>query len=215
MADIQYVNIGPGPNDGVGDPLRTAFEKINVNFLAVNTELGNLSVSVTGDNVNASTAISTASIIKTGANATGNIGSSTNFFNRVFATASTALYADLAERYVADDEYEPGTVVSFGGRNEVTLCTIDGDTAVAGVVSSKPAYEMNASLTGENVCVVALTRRVPCKVKGPVRKGSLMVAAGDGYARAEKAPAPGTIVGKSLENFNGEFGVIEVVVGRF
>ena len=145
----------------------------------------------------------------------GNICSSSNFFNQVFATATTALYADLAESYLADAEYEPGTVVSFGGDQEVTLTTVDSDTAVAGVVSSSPAYAMNSGLKGEHVCQVALTGRVPCRVIGPVRKGSLMVAAGNGAARAETAPSPGTIIGKSLKNFDGQQGIIEVVIGRF
>ena len=156
-----------------------------------------------------------SSIIKTGTNAVGNIGSSTNSFDTIFAKATSAQYADLAERYLADDTYEPGTVVVFGGDQEVTISTIDADTAVAGVVSSDPAFEMNTGLRGEFVCRVAMTGRVPCRVIGPVRKGSLMVAAPGGYARAEESPKPGTIIGKSLENFDGETGVIEVVVGRF
>jgi hypothetical protein len=128
--------------------------------------------------------------------------------------ATSAQYADLAESYLADDAYPPGTVVSFGGDQEVTICTVDSDTAVAGVVSTNPAYEMNAGLQGQYVCQVALMGRVPCQVKGPVSKGSLMVSAGDGFARASTAPDPGTIIGKALENFEGDQGIIEVVVGR-
>ena len=60
----------------------------------------------------------------------------------------------------------------------------------------------------------SLTGRVPCSVIGSVRKGDMMVAAGNGQARAEANPAIGTVIGKALEDFAGESGVIEVVVGR-
>ena len=61
---------------------------------------------------------------------------------------------------------------------------------------------------------VALTGRVPTKVRGPISKGDLIVSAGEGYARAEGLPQVGTVIGKALENFNGDTGVIEVVVGK-
>jgi hypothetical protein len=64
--------------------------------------------------------LSAQSIAKTGTNAVGNIGSSSNYFNRVFATATTALYADVAERFAADELLEPGTVVELGGVKEIT-----------------------------------------------------------------------------------------------
>jgi hypothetical protein len=148
------------------------------------------------------------------ANATGNIGNSTNYFNTVFAKATSAQYADLAEKYTADAEYEPGTVVSFGGEAEVTQSSTDADRAVAGVVSTNPSYIMNAGLEG-TVATVALTGRVPTSVTGSVRKGDLMVSNGDGTARAEADPKAGSVIGKALENFDGATGTIEVVVGRF
>jgi hypothetical protein len=147
-------------------------------------------------------------------NSVGNIGSSSNYFNTIFATATTALYADLAENYLADADYVAGTVVSFGGDQEITLATQDHDPAVAGVVSTKPAYQMNSGLTGDHVVTVALLGRVPCQVQGPVRKGSLMVSAGNGRARAEVNPAAGAIIGKAVQSFDGDVGTIEIVVGR-
>ena len=120
----------------------------------------------------------------------------------------------MAEKYTADAEYTPGTVLSFGGSQEVTLSLIDADHRVAGVVSTNSAYIMNAGLTSEHVATVALTGRVPCSVTGTVRKGDSMVSAGNGAARAEANPAVSTVIGKALENFDGESGVIEVVVGR-
>jgi hypothetical protein len=128
--------------------------------------------------------------------------------------ATSAQYADLAEKYTADAEYAPGTVVSFGGAAEVTAST-DADTRVAGVVSTNPAFTMNNELVADHVVTVAFTGRVPCRVTGTVRKGDLMVSAGRGLARAEAAPAAGTIIGKALANHDGAEGTIEVVVGRF
>jgi hypothetical protein len=73
---------------------------------------------------------------------------------------------------------------------------------------------MNAKLTGEFVAPVALLGRVPCKVIGKIYKGQMLVSAGNGFARAELSPVMGTVIGKALENHEGEQGIIEVVVGR-
>ena len=170
---------------------------------------------ITGGNLSVGTGnITVGNIVNSGSNATGNIGSSSTYFNTVFATATTALYADLAECYLGDAYYVPGTVVSFGGPEEITFCDVDQDPAVAGVVSTKPAYSMNNGLTGEHVVSVALMGRVPCEVQGPVAKGALMVSAGNGRARSQLNPAAGTIIGKALESFDGDVGTIEIVVGR-
>jgi hypothetical protein len=147
-------------------------------------------------------------------NGVGNIGASGASFNTIFAKSTSAQYADLAEKYVADVAIEPGTVVCFGGSQEVTTCDVDACRKIAGVVSTNPSYIMNAGLEGETVITVALTGRVPVKVVGPVRKGDMMVSAGNGRARAEADPKLGTVIGKSLEDFDGTEGVIEVVVGR-
>ena len=167
---------------------------------------GNLSVSIGN--------IAVGNIVNNNSNGAGNIGSSSTYFNTVFAQATSAQYADLAECYLGDAYYVTGTVVSFGGPNEITFCDIDQDPAVAGVVSTKPAYSMNTGLTGEHVISVALVGRVPCEVQGPVVKGALMVAAGNGRARAQLNPPVGTIIGKALESFDGDVGTIEIVVGR-
>jgi hypothetical protein len=154
-------------------------------------------------------------IVNGAGNAVGNIGSASNYFNTVFAKATSAQYADLAEKYTADATYAPGTVVVFGGTAEVTVNAVEGDTKVAGVVSTNPSYTMNSGLAGEHVATVALTGRVPTLVLGPVRKGDLMVAAGLGRAKASIQPKVGSVIGKALEDFDGAEGVIEVVVGRF
>jgi filamentous hemagglutinin len=158
--------------------------------------------------------LSIPSIVNSGANGVGNIGNSTTYFNTVFAKATSAQYADLAEKYTADAEYAPGTVVVFGGTAEVTVNAVEGDRKVAGVVSTNPSYTMNSGLEAEHVATVALTGRVPCMVVGPVKKGDLMVAAGLGRAKAEADPRVGAVIGKALEDFDGTEGTIEVVVGR-
>ena len=118
----------------------------------------------------------------------------------------------MAENYLADAEYEPGTVLAFGGSAEVTVAS-DESKRVAGIVSTHPAHLMNSHLAGEHVVALALIGRVPCKVRGSIKKGDMLVSAGDGYARPKQEPIMGTVIGKALESSNGD-NIIEVVVGR-
>jgi hypothetical protein len=149
-----------------------------------------------------------------GTSGVGNIGSSGATFNTAFIKSTSAQYADVAEKYASDRDYEPGTVLHFGGTAEVSQCDVDMCSRVAGVVSTQPAYLMNDAIQGEHVVSLALLGRVPCKVVGPITKGDMLVSAGDGRARAEHIPQIGSVIGKALEDFNGDHGVIEVVVGR-
>jgi hypothetical protein len=134
--------------------------------------------------------------------------------NLLSTTATAAQYADLAEKYTSDEEYEPGTIVMFGGDAEVTISE-DKTKKVAGVVSTHPAYLMNSHLEGTSV-EVALQGRVPCKVEGVINKGDMIVAsANPGVGVAENNPQLGQVIGKALENYNNiEVGMIEVAVGR-
>jgi len=150
-----------------------------------------------------------------------NIGSATQKYANIYATtfrgtATEAYYADLAENYTADAQYEPGTVVVFGGDAEVTVCTAKGDSKVAGVISTNPAHLMNSHLEGDNIVELALQGRVPCKVIGKVTKGDMLVtSAVPGYAIVESTPGVGTVIGKALEDkLDGDRGTIEVVVGK-
>ena len=130
---------------------------------------------------------------------------------------TASLYADngdLAENYLADQAYAPGTVLTFGGSAEVTLSTTDADRRVAGVVTTDPSYVMNSVLAGENVVTMALMGRIPCRVTGLVARGDMMVSNGDGTARAEDDPKVGSILGKALADFDGVTGVIEIAIGR-
>jgi hypothetical protein len=149
------------------------------------------------------------------------IGSSGNRWNTVFATtfngtATAATYADLAENYLGDDVYEPGTVLVFGGEQEVTVTSAKGDRRVAGVVTTNPAHLMNSHLKGDHVVGVALQGRVPCKVLGRVEKGDILVtAAKPGYAIVDNDPRIGTVIGKAVGvKTDDGYGIVEVVVGR-
>ena len=146
----------------------------------------------------------------------GNIGASGQGFNTVFAKATSAQYADLAEKYTSDADYHSGAVLVFGGTHEVTVSSTSHDPAVAGVVTTNPAYLMNDSIEG---VAVALTGRVPCWVQGPVNKGDRLVTS-DLYGVAQRLDKslyePGCIIGKSLEEINNdEIKLIEIAIGRF
>ena len=160
--------------------------------------------------------VSVQSIAKTGSNGVGNIGSSGSYFNQVFATATTALYADVAERFEADALLEPGTVVELGGIKEITKANHDLSENVFGVISTRPAYTMNGGAGEDDTHPrVAMTGRVPVKVTGYVKKGDRLVSAGSGQARAAQ-PGEATafnVIGRSLvDKPTPESGTIEAIV---
>ena len=183
----------------------------NVGNAAYSTAAGYSSTAITvtansQPNINILTSLTT---ISTGANTTP--GTITGTWSLTPGSTLIATYADLAEFYEADHEYEPGTVLEFGGEKEVTLAKYTTNR-VAGVVSTNPAYVMNASCPGIAVAI-ALQGRVPCKVRGNIKKGDMLVSAGNGSAHAATDPAIGTVIGKSLQDHTGE-GIIEVAIGR-
>ncbi len=163
-----------------------------------------------GDGANA--VIHTGNILPALANAY-NLGSSSQYYSTIYGTSTRAQYADLAENYLADKNYPAGTVMMIGGSQEVTAATA-GTKKVAGIVSENPAHLMNSKLNGDNVVALALQGRVPCLVTGPISKGDLLISAGDGYACSNNQAEAGQIIGKSLEDFSGKTGTIEVIVGR-
>jgi hypothetical protein len=194
--------------------------------IAVSGATGAVTVSVTGT-VPSATSATTAGTVTTAAQpnitsvgtlsslaVTGNITAGNVSATLFTGTATQARYADLAENYAADADYAPGTVLIFGGTAEVTVANAAGDTRIAGVVSTDPAHLMNSTIDCEHPAAVALTGRVPTRVTGTVRKGDMMVAAGNGQAQACATPALGSVIGKALADFDGISGVIEVVVGR-
>lgn len=130
--------------------------------------------------------------------------------------ATSAYYADLAENYLADADYEAGTVMVFGGLQEITQCSKANDHHVAGVVSTDPAHLMNSGLTGEHVKALALRGRVPVKVVGPVRKGDIIVTSdtvGHGQASNNPDVSASKIIGKAIGT-KGDWGpgIVEVLV---
>jgi hypothetical protein len=160
--------------------------------------------------------LSTPSIEHTGTNAVGNIGSSSSYFNRLFATATTALYADVAERFAADEELAPGTVVELGGVAEITRSKQDLSENVFGVISTNAAYLMNGGAGEDHTHPpVAMTGRVPVQVIGVVRKGDRLVSAGNGVARSAQ-PGEATafnVIGRALvDKLTSGPGTIEAIV---
>ena len=152
---------------------------------------------------------------------TQNMGSSASPWDNVYGTtfhgtATEALWADLAENYLGDAQYEPGTVLVFGGEQELTTTNAKGDTRVAGIVTTNPAHLMNSALQGDYVVGLALQGRVPCKVLGKVAKGDMLVtAAKAGYAIVNNSPGIGQVIGKATGTKDDDgYGIVEVVVGR-
>ena len=149
------------------------------------------------------------------------LGSGSLRYNQVFAvefngTATSAKYADLAERYVSDKEYDVGTVCVFGGSEEVTQSTKQNCPSIAGVVSTDPAFLMNAEL--ENGITLALRGRVPVKVTGPVRKGDVLICSNT-PGHAEAAPFKGyhvtgpSMIGVAIsEHLSSGTGVVEAQI---
>jgi hypothetical protein len=191
-------------------------------FIANGTS--NVSIASTNGNITAAVGgteilkITSAGIENSRANGVGNIGNSTTYFNTVFAKATSAQYADLAEMYLADHHYEPGTVLVFGGVKEVTISDLDHDPRAAGVVSTQPSYLMNSGLSGKHPVELALTGRVPCQVQGPVEKGDRLVNVAPGIAGRldpDKYQV-GCVIGKSLEVIaNTSIQMIEIAIGRY
>lgn len=168
------------------------------------------------NSVTVNTAAGATAIVNGAGNAVGNIGSSSSYFNTVFAQATTALYADVAERFASDEIYEPGTVVELGGSAEITRVRHDASDSVFGVISTRPAFTMNGG-AGDNDThpPVAMTGRVPVKVIGVVNKGDRLISAGDGVARAAQ-PGEATsfnVIGRALSSKSTvEAGTVEAIV---
>lgn len=126
--------------------------------------------------------------------------SSADIFANVFrGVATSAQFADVAEKYDSDTPYDPATVVVFGGEKEITVTNKRNDTRVAGVISEYPAYIMNSLSEGQ---AVALRGKVPVKVVGQVTKGDLLITSNlEGHAEAASGEfSPNAVFAKSLDN---------------
>ena len=170
------------------------------------TSSGSLAVDLTDTSVFTSTNTASRAVVRDGS---GNFAAGT-----ITATATQAQYADLAEKYEADADYEPGTVLVIGGEKEVTVTDEAGSYKVVGVVSTDPAYLMNSQANG---VAVALRGRVPCKVIGNVNKGDVLIASDTpGHAMVGASAhtlSPLQIVGRALETkTDAQPGIIEIIV---
>lgn len=147
--------------------------------------------------------------------ASGTAGTLTGNWSLSSGSRLQSTYADLAEYYAADKPYTPGTVVEFGGDQEVTLAKEESNK-IAGVISHDPAYVMNGNIDAKHPVVIALIGRVKVNVIGSVAKGDMLICAGNGRAKTSSiTPKIGTVIGKAIENktSDGE-GMVEVMVGR-
>ncbi len=162
--------------------------------------------------------VTTPALLNSNANGVGNIGTDSTRFNTVFAKATSAEYADVAEKYVADAVYGPGTVLELGGTQEVTATSTFASSKICGIVSTNPALIMNAGEAHASSVLVALIGRVPCKVIGKIQRGDLICSScvpGVATAMPAQDYQPGAIIGKSLADYDSDqVGTIEVLVGR-
>jgi hypothetical protein len=174
---------------------------VTTNAISINGSTG--VVSIPSISIGTGGNIAVGNITNSNGNGVGNIGNSSGYFNTVFAQATTALYADVAERFAAEEIYEPGTVVELGGSAEITRVLIDASENVFGVISTRPAFTMNGG-AGDNDThpPVAMTGRVPVMVTGVVNKGDRLISAGDGLARAALAgeATAFNVIGRALSS---------------
>ena len=225
LYDGQWYPIG-APAGGTRIEYRQRLDTLGVYHWTIETLVDNNIVSIIVDDTTAwtpaateyledgVTALSTQfNVIQAGIN----MNSTTNYKFRGIATS--AEYADLAERYAADEEYTAGTVVKLGGSHEITQTLSQGDIDVFGIISTAPGFEMNSAAgTDATHPFVALAGRVPCKVIGTINKGDrLVTSVYPGTARrADPAEFDDyrKIIGRALETKDTEeAGSIEVVVG--
>ena len=213
-----------GSESRVGIGTTTPSTKLEITGTTTSTAFagpltGNVTGNITSSGANSMTTLTmggnlTSKAILPDTDASYDIGTSLKGYNTVYAKATSAQYADLAEIYESDAEYEAGTVVVFGGEKEITISTVGNDTAIAGVISENPAYLMNDTANG---LPVALMGKVKCKVVGHINKGDMLSAhpQHNGVAKKTFDPQVGEVIGKALQDYDStEIGTINIVVGR-
>ena len=197
-------------NANVGNLGATTVVATTGNITTINSGLmqnGNSNVTITA-NSNVTIAITAAnsytfatSSFAPSSNATVQLGLTGSRWSNVWGISSSAQYADLAEKYRADADYEPGTVLEIGGEHEITVCNTPRSDKVFGCVSTDPAYLMN-DIEKEGIWLpVVLTGRAPIRVAGTVNKGDRLVSAGNGAAMAAGTFGSSyqTEIGRALE----------------
>jgi hypothetical protein len=149
------------------------------------------------------------------ANLTYNLGATGSRWSNIWGVSSSALYADLAEKYRSDADYVPGTVLELGGAHEITVCNTPRSDRVFGCVSTDPAYLMNDNSKEGIWLPVVLVGRAPIRVAGPVSKGDRLVSAGNGAAMAAGAAGSSyqTEIGRALETkTTADVGLIQAYI---
>lgn len=182
-----------------------------------NINAGNIIGTIVGTGGNFGTGnVFCGNIINNNSNGVGNIGSATTYFNTIFAKATSAEYADVAERFAADETYMPGTIVEIGGIAEITRAINELSENVFGVVSTRPAFTMNGAAGDDSSHpAIAMTGRVPVLCTGIVRKGDRLVCAGWGIARSatKEELTPFNVIGRALtDKLNEGEGTVEAIV---
>jgi hypothetical protein len=181
------------------------------NVFATNATIGNIFAT----NANIATLYVSESILPT-ANTTVNLGSPSMWFNTFYGVSVQARYADLAERFEADQLYSAGTVVALGGTKEITAAVEELSEDVFGVISTNAAFLMNGAAGDDTTHPpVAVNGRVPVRVIGKIRKGDRLVSAGNGLARsaAKNELSAFNVIGRSLhDKLDAGEGIVEAIV---
>jgi hypothetical protein len=187
-----------------GDPISFAGTYSNTNVAAYLTVYGG----------NILTVQTQATVVTTGANTTA--GTLTGNWTLSAGSRMQATYADLAERFAADEEYAPGTVVQLGGEKEITAVQYELSDDIFGVISDTAAYLMNSGAGDDKTHPpVAVSGRVQVKVTGKIAKGQRLVSAGEGIARGAnlgEASAFNTIGRALADKTTDDLGFVEAIV---
>jgi len=207
-----YMRVGYISGDSQDVYIRAANATVSGNLTvsglsSANIVNGNSGVTITA-NSNVTIAVTAANsyTFATGSfapssNATVQLGLTGSRWSNVWGISSSAQYADLAEKYRSDADYDPGTVLEIGGEHEITVCNTPRSDKVFGCVSTDPAYLMN-DIEKEGIWLpVVLTGRAPIRVAGTVNKGDRLVSAGNGAAMAAGTFGSSyqTEIGRALE----------------
>lgn len=201
-ANLTTVNVNPtSDNVSVIGSGTTRYANVHsvsftgTNFFGTTLDVSGVTTVNSGNNVTA--------IVNGGTSGVGNIGTAAKPFNTIFARATSAQYADVAERFEADTHLLPGTVVEIGGVKEITQAVQELSESVFGVISTLPGFLLNGS-AGSDVThpAVAVNGRVPVRVIGTVTKGDRLVSAGRGLARAARRDelTAFNVIGRALED---------------
>jgi hypothetical protein len=175
--------------------------------LNLNVDGGNVTIGASTSNIDLRGTTQALDIIPS-VNNTYDLGSPLSRWAVMYGTATSARYADLAEKYLADDEYPVGTVMSVGGEAEVTAATPETAHSVIGVVSENPAYLMNDGLEGGTA--IALKGRVPVKIIGTVKKGDRLTPSSEkGFAEVNNSSAAWTFAIALADSDNG---LVEAII---